>query len=113
MSDIDHDHDDQGNCIPPQGDGGDSYAQQQPNWRFSLWDIAAISTSFVGSVAGSIGSIGINLNTAMNMLAREFGAAANFSRQTKELEEAQRLNERARRQMSAGLERMLRGGDDL
>lgn len=108
MSDTDHDHDEQGNCIPPQG-GGDFYNITQPNWRFSFWDIAAIGTSFVGSIAGSIGSIGINFNSAANMLAREFSAAANFSRQTKELEEAQRLNERARQQMSNGLERILRG----
>lgn len=88
------------------------YNNASPNWRFSLWDIAAIGVSFVGSIAGSIGSIGINLNTAANMLSREFEAAANFARQTAELEEAQRLNEAARRQMSEGLEKLISGPTD-
>lgn len=102
---IDHDHDGEGNCIPPNG----FYAQELPNWRFSLWDIAAIGISFVGSVAGSIGSIGINFHQGCNLVSREFQAAANNSRQTFELKEAHRLNDAARRQMSEGLERLISG----
>ena len=107
MSNIDHDHDDEGNCIPPQGGG--LYDQTQPNWRFSFWDAAAVGVTTLGAIVGTIGHVGTVFHQGCNMLAREFGAAANFSRQTKELEEAQRLNERARQQMSNGLERMLRG----
>jgi hypothetical protein len=107
VSDIDHDHDDQGNCIPPNG----YYDTSVPNWRFSLWDVAAIGVSFVGSVAGSLGSIGINFHQATNMLAREFGAAAQFQRQTRELEEANRLNEAARAKMAEGLRELTGMGD--
>lgn len=106
---IDHEHDDDGNCIPPHPQP--SY-EVLPNWRFSLWDVAAIGASVVGGIVGSIGNIGIIVHQGCNMLSREFTAAANFSRQTKELEEAQRLNEAARRQMSAGLERLVLGGED-
>lgn len=106
MSDTDHDHDSEGNCIPPQGG---FYDTSQPNWRFSFWDVAGISITTIGAVLGTIGHLGTVLHQGANMLARECQAAANFSRQTKELEEAQRLNERARQQMSAGLERMVWG----
>lgn len=93
-------------------ESNDFYGTDQPNWRFSLWDIAAIGISYVGSIAGSIGSIGLNLNQACNMISREFGAAANYSRQTFDLKEAHRLNEEARRQMSEGLERLISGPSD-
>lgn len=105
---VDHDHDDDGNCIPPQPTAG-FYEVSQPNWRFSIWDVAAIGVSFVGSIAGSLGGIGINFHQACNLLSREFEAAANFQRQTLDLEEAHRLNEAARRQMSEGLERLISG----
>jgi hypothetical protein len=104
---IDHDHDDEGNCIPPQSNG--FYAQELPTWRFSLWDVAGVAVSFVGSVAGSLGSIGINFHQACNLISRECQAAANYSRQNYELAEAHRLNEQARAQMSEGLEHLILG----
>lgn len=88
------------------------YNVAQPNWRFSLWDVAAISVSTLGAVIGTVGHLGVVIHQGANMLAREFGAAANFARQTAELEEAQRLNEAARRQMSEGLERLISGPQD-
>lgn len=108
MSDTDHDHDDQGNCLPPSNG---FYDVQQPCWRFSFWDIAAVGVSMAGAIIGSIGNIGIIINQGTNMLAREFGAAANFQRQTKDLEEAQRLNEAARAKMAEGLRELTDWGD--
>lgn len=108
MSDVDHDHDDEGNCIQPSSN--DFYNVQQPCWRFSMWDIAAIGVSLTGAVVGgTLQNIGMSIHQAAGMVSREFTAAANFQRQTFDLEEAHRLNEAARAQMAAGLRELVEG----
>jgi hypothetical protein len=109
VSDIDHDHDDEGNCVPQQNG---FYNVSEPDWRFSLWDVAAVGVSVVGAICGSIGNIGIVINQGTNMLAREFGAAANYQRQTFDLKEAHRLNEEARAKMAEGLRELTGWGDE-
>jgi hypothetical protein len=71
-----------------------------PNWRFSLWDVAGIA---LHTLAGATVQVG----NGLGLLAREFAAQANRSRQNFDLREAQRLNEAARREMSQAAEAIL------
>jgi len=96
MSDVEHDHDEQ----PSEG----FYNIQQPCWRFSAWDMAGVGISLLGAVVGGgMQYIGSSIHQASGMIAREFAAAANYQRQTFDLEEAHRLNEAARAQMDQSL----------
>lgn len=69
-------------------------------WEFSLWDVAGIATVGVSNVLGSV-------SHALGLLSTQFAAAANHQRQTRQLREAQRYNEAARRKMADDLERLI------
>lgn len=99
---VPHEHDEDGNCIPPEGVV--LYSQELPNWRFSLWDVAGITLHTAGGLLANIGAV---LGTGLGLLARECAAMANNSRQTYDLREAQRLNQAARQEMSRATEAIL------
>jgi len=75
----DHEHDGEGNCLPPSND---LYPGGLPTWRFSLWDIVGIAATGVGGVFSVAGQ-------AANLFARECAAMANYSRQEFDLRRAQ------------------------
>lgn len=75
-----------------------------PCWSFSLWDVVGIGFVSVANIAGAVGH-------AAGLLSTQCAAAANYSRQTREIREAQRFNEAARRKMAADLERLVSEGD--
>lgn len=79
MSTVPHEHDDEGNCIEPETG---FYAIALPNWRFSLWDIAGIAATGVGGVFSVAGQ-------ALNLVARECSAMANWKRQEYDLQQAE------------------------
>lgn len=73
-----------------------------PIWRFSLWDVAGITLSVIGGFfqASSQGA---------QLMARECAAAANFSRQEKELREAEAARKAERREVAQVLDGLLQG----
>lgn len=75
----DHEHDEHGNCILPENP---LYPGGLATWRFSPWDIIGIGLTGVGGLFTVGGQ-------ACNLLAREFSAMANYSRQNYDLREAQ------------------------
>ena len=76
----------------------------EPCWEFSLWDIAGIGMI---AVSGTLGA----LAHASSLLSLHFAAAANHSRQARQLREAQRYNEALRKQMAADLENLMTPGE--
>lgn len=64
MNGIEHTHDDDGNCV---------YVQQRLSWSFSWWDVAGVLTFGLGGVCKVAGQ-------ALDNLASEFSAAANYRR---------------------------------
>lgn len=94
MSEVEHDHDDDGNCVVPV------YAV--PCWRFSLWDIAGIGIATLGGFFTVVGQ-------GSQLLAREFSAAANYARQNADLREAQAQYEYHQQQMAENLRELLEG----
>lgn len=92
---IQHDHDEDGNCIEGT----------QPSWRFSMWDIIGVSTFAAGNVLGAIGA-------GLGLLAQEFCAAANYSRQEKDLREAQRAYEAQQRAIGQDIAAIVHGPHD-
>lgn len=95
---TDHEHDAEGNCIPPNG----LYAQSVPTWKFSLWDVVGITLTGTGAAVNAFANM-------LGYIGRECSAQANYSRQNFELAEARRLNEHARRQMAEGLRNLVEG----
>ena len=95
MTNASHEHDEDGNCIPPQG-------YSVPTWRFSAWDVAGIITTGVAGLFTVVGQAG-------NLLAREFAAMANWSRQNSELREAQAGLDAQRAAAAEELRRMVEG----
>lgn len=92
----DHEHDEHGNCIIPL-----------PAWKFSLWDVAGIAITGVAGLFTVLGQAG-------NLMAREFAAQANYSRQNHDLRVAQEqakaaraYQEQERAKMAAELERLI------
>lgn len=83
---MNHEHDENGNCIIPD-----------PEWRFSLWDVAGIGISTVSAMATMVGQ-------GLNLMAREFNAMANWERSRKDAEEAWAEEQAAREEMSERLE---------
>lgn len=99
----DHEHDDEGNCIPPQNG---FYATALPTWKFSGWDVAGIALSGIGGLFSVVGQ-------GMNLLARECAAMANWTRQNYELEQAQREHDRERAEAAEALRALVEGdGED-
>lgn len=98
MTNVPHEHDEHGNCIPPQG-------YSVPTWRFSAWDVAGIVTTGVAGLFTVVGQAG-------NLLAREFAAMANWSRQNSELREAQAEWEAQQAAAAEDLRRMVEGPID-
>lgn len=68
-----------------------------PTWRFSWWDMAGVFATGVGGLFTMVGQTG-------NLLAREFMAAANWSRQQREQREAIAAYEASQRAMARELE---------
>lgn len=85
------------NDIEDETEGND-----QPCWRFSLWDVAGITAH---AVCGTL----IHVGQSVGILAREFQAAANHSRQQRDLYEYHRQRERDKKQMAADLSRIVDG----
>lgn len=83
MTNIPHEHDEDGNCIPPENG---FYAQALPTWKFSFWDVAGVALSISGGMASVAGQ-------GLAYLARECAAMANWKRQNYELALAQRQRE--------------------
>lgn len=102
MSMSDHEHDDQGNCIPPESP---LYPGGLPTWRFSPWDIAGIVLTGVGGVFSVAGQ-------TANLLARECSAMANFNRA--EFDQARAEREAAIEQwrMADDLRKIVLGEDE-
>lgn len=68
-----HEHDDEDNCLNDDGSVHVFEGPEDPNWEFSAWDIAGVLSHTLGGMA-SMASQGLQL------LAREFYAAGQFSR---------------------------------
>lgn len=79
----DHDHDEDGNCILPEGV---AYVQQQPSWKFSLWDMAGIGVATIGGFFGVV-------NQAANMVSQHCAAMANWTRANYDAEQLQAQHE--------------------
>lgn len=91
----DHEHDEDGNCIEVQG-------FILPSWRFSMWDVAGIATTWVAGLFTVTGQAG-------NLLAREFSAAANYSRANADMREAHEIAERRKQEMAEELRTLVEG----
>lgn len=101
MTEIPHEHDAEGNCIPPEG--GFPVVFTPPTWRFSMWDIAGIAFHTVSGVLQSLGS-------GTGLLAQECAAMANWTRQKQDLEQAQAEQEKVKAAMAEDLRAMIEGG---
>lgn len=104
-TDEPHAHDAEGNCIEPGGQGG-FYAVELPTWKFSLWDVAGITTTGIAGLFTVTGQ-------ALNLLSREFSAMANWKRQTHDIRQAEAARREAveayeahQREMAKALERL-------
>lgn len=87
MNETIHTHDDDGDCV---------YVQQRPVWSFSWFDMAGVAAFLVGGVFKTVGQ-------GLDMLGREFSAAANYERDRQTYAEQQfwyqQQQERANREM--------------
>lgn len=103
---TDHEHDEDGNCVVPTGGATMMVDYGIPVWKFSIWDVVSVTIMGVGGVLSA-------LSQAAHLLARECNAQANYSRQTFDLRESERLNTLARREMAADLNELMResGGE--
>ena len=78
-----------------------------PNWRYSTWDILGISLTTVGGLFSVVGQ-------GFNLLAQEFAAQANFSRQAKTLREAEAFEAAQRAAVAEELRALVDGpGEDV
>lgn len=68
-----HEHDEDENCLNEDG-SIHVYELPEPNWEFSGWDLAGVISHTLGGMANMAGQ-------GFQLLAREFYAAAQFSRQ--------------------------------
>lgn len=91
-----HEHDEDENCL---NDDGSIHVHEvvEPNWEFSGWDV-------LGVVAHTLGGVGNMLGQGFTLLAREFYAAGQFSRQ-------QRVEKSKRRSILEDIRELERGGD--
>lgn len=76
-----HEHDEDGDCLDDEGNVFDWHATppqpEQPNYEWSFWDLAGVTATTVGGVF-------MIFNQGLNLLAREFYAAGQWSRGQKE-----------------------------
>lgn len=94
---IDSEHQEEENPLYPGG---------RPTWRFSLWDIAGVSTITVSGLFGTVAQ-------GFHMLAREFFAAANYGRNRKDQREMQKAYEAHQRAAARELRSMVDLDADL
>lgn len=71
-----HEHDEDENCLNDDG-SVHVFEEQDPNWEFSGWDVLGVAAHTLGGMA-QMASQGLQL------LAREFYAAGQFSRKQRE-----------------------------
>lgn len=102
MTEIPHEHDDEGNCIPPENG---FYAVGLPTWRFSPWDIVGITLTTAGGLFSVVGQ-------GLNLAAREFAAAANYARQNYDLRQAAKAAEEQARSAAEELRALVEGPGD-
>lgn len=76
---IDHEHDEDGNCIPPENG---FYATAEPVWKFSFWDVVGIGSAMIGGVFSVTGQ-------GFALLSTQCQAMANWKRQTWDLRAAE------------------------
>lgn len=74
----------------------------QPNWRFSLWDVAGITMFGIAGIFSALHQTG-------NLIARELEAMANYSRQSYDLRQARKQHEAHQAQMAAELRGLVEG----
>ncbi len=106
---IPHEHDEDGNCIPPENG---FYAQELPTWRFSIWDVVGIGFFGIANVLTVTGN-------AFGLLSRECAAMANWTRQNHDLKVAEAQRKAAdeahlahQRQMAETLRGIVEGPED-
>lgn len=97
MIPTDHDHDENGNCIPPEW-------MAPPAWRFSGWDIAGVAFHTAMGVSQAISG-------GFSLLAQECAAMANYSRREYDAQQARRAQLEAQRAMGADLRAIIEGPD--
>lgn len=95
---MDHDHDEDGNCILPEGQ---SY--EPPVWKFDWWNIAGM----VLTMASGVGQVAAQ---GLNMMAQECWTHARWRKEQREREE-EFLQEVAERQEMAEAYERLTGMD--
>lgn len=91
-----HEHDEDENCLNEDG-SIHVYGLPEPNWEFSGWDLLGVAAHTIGGMANMAGQ-------GFQLLAREFYAAAQFSRQ-------QRVEKAKRRSILEDIRELERGGD--
>lgn len=98
MTEIPHEHDDEGNCIPPEGV---AFMQpQMPKWRWSWWDITGIAVATVGGIFSVLGQ-------GCALVQRECAAMAEWTRENYDLAVQAAQEEYERGQMAEAYERMV------
>lgn len=103
MSEYNHEHDEDGNCIEPDGSQATVvYVQETPCWRFSAWD-------FIGIVLHTIGGVFSALSQGAAMMGRECIAIGAYSRQEKDWAEAKEAEDAERRQAAEELRALVEG----
>lgn len=95
-----NDHDECGHEHPSEG----FYAVELPSWRFSLWEVAGITTFMAAGVLDRVAN-------GLGLFAREFQAMANNSRQTFDLREAERKQAEIQESIAADLRAMVDGSE--
>lgn len=99
----DHEHDDEGNCVPSSGT---FYATELPAWKFSAWSVVGILATGAGAIFSVTGQV---ISQTANLLAREFEAQANWKRQSHDLTQAQREYDARQAEDAELLRRMVEG----
>lgn len=94
----DHEHDDEGNCIVPEG-------YEPPAWQFDPWNIAGMALTMVSGFAQAAGQ-------ALNMAAQECWTHARWRKQQREAAEAWEQEIAERQEMAEAYERLV-GMDTL
>ena len=81
---------------------GETHESQPPVWKFSWWDICGYAIMTWGNMLSVIGGGCIGI-------ARECFAAANYSRQEKELRLANQRHAAAQREIAQSLKGLVEG----
>ena len=103
MSEMPHEHDDEGNCLPPEG-----YQVQEhplfpgglPTWKWSPWDVAGVAATTTAGLFLTIGQ-------GLNLLARECNAMANWTRRNYDLEAEWAAEQAAKAELAETYERLV------